>query len=78
MNKPQLLDVIELLVDIPEFSLRKGEQGTILEDYEDGYFEVEFANKKGKTTALCTINQKNFMVVWCAETQKWITAITLS
>lgn len=78
MNKPQLLDVIELLVDIPEFSLRKGEQGTILEDYENGYFEVEFANKKGETTALCTINKNKFMVVWCAKTQQWITAITLS
>ncbi|WP_330204998.1 DUF4926 domain-containing protein [Cyanobacterium sp. DS4] len=34
MNKPELLDVIELLVDIPQYSLRKGEQGTIVEDYE--------------------------------------------
>lgn len=29
MNKPELLDAIELLVDIPQYSLRKGEQGTI-------------------------------------------------
>lgn len=34
MNKPELLDAIELLVDIPQYSLRKGEQGTIVEDYE--------------------------------------------
>ncbi len=25
MNRPELFDVIELLTDIPEFSLRKGE-----------------------------------------------------
>lgn len=42
MKKPELLDVIELLTDIPELSLRKGEQGAIIEDYQDGVYEVEF------------------------------------
>ena len=64
MNQPELFDVIELLTDIPEFSLRKGEQGTIIDDYEDGVFEIEFTNKKGETTALCSIHKDKFTVVW--------------
>lgn len=75
MNKPELLDAIELLVDIPQYSLRKGEQGTIVEDYENEFYEVEFTNRKGEATALCTINQDKFTVVWSAKTQQWLTFV---
>lgn len=75
MNKPELLDVIELLIDIPEFSLRKGEQGTIIEDYQDGIVEVEFTNKKGETTAMCSISHDKFIVVWSSKTQTWLTSV---
>jgi hypothetical protein len=77
MNQPELLDVIELLTDIPEFSLRKGEQGTIIEDYQDGIFEVEFTNKKGETTAMCSIAQDKFTVVWSVKKQRWLTSIAV-
>ncbi|NCO76691.1 MAG: DUF4926 domain-containing protein [Cyanobacteria bacterium] len=73
--KPELLDVIELLVDIPNFSLRKGEQGTIIEDYEDDIFEVEFANKKGEATAICSIHQDKFIVVWSSKTEQWLNTV---
>ena len=75
MNKPELFDVIELLTDIPEFSLRKGEQGAILDDYEDGFFEIEFTNKKGETTALFSIPKDKFTVVWSSQTEQWLTSI---
>jgi hypothetical protein len=75
MNKPELLDVIELLVDIPKFSLRKGEQGTIIEDYEDGIYEIEFANKKGEATAICSISEDKFIVVWSSKTEQWLTPV---
>lgn len=75
MNKPELLDVIELITDIPNFSLRKGEQGTIIEDYQDGIFEVEFSNKKGEATAICSIHQDNFIVVWSSKTEQWLTPV---
>lgn len=74
MNKPELFDVIELLIDVPEFSLRKGEQGTIVDNYENGVFEIEFTNKKGETTALCSIHQDKFTVVWSSQTQQWLTS----
>ena len=73
MNKPELFDVVELLTDIPEFILRKGEQGAIIDDYEKGVFEIEFTNKKGETTALCSIPQDQFTVVWSAKTEQWLT-----
>ncbi len=75
MKKPELLDVIELLTDIPELSLRKGEQGAIIEDYQDGVYEVEFTNRKGETTAMVSIHQDKFTVVWCAKTQQWLTPV---
>ncbi len=75
MKKPELLDVIELLSDIPEFSLRKGEQGAIIEDYQDGVYEIEFTNRKGETTALCSIHQDKFAVVWSAKTEQWLTPV---
>ncbi|MGB5596681.1 MAG: DUF4926 domain-containing protein [Crocosphaera sp.] len=75
MNKPELFDVIELLTDIPEFSLRKGEQGAIIDNYEDGVFEIEFTNKKGETTANCSIPQDKFTVVWSSKTEQWLTPI---
>ncbi len=73
MNKLELFDVIELLTDIPEFSLRKGEQGAIVEDYNNGVFEIEFTNKKGETTALCSIPQNKFIVVWSSKSEQWLT-----
>ena len=75
MNKAELFDVIELLTDIPKFSLRKGEQGAIIDDYQNGVFEVEFTNKKGETTALFSITEDKFTVVWCAKTEQWLTPI---
>ncbi|ACK68453.1 conserved hypothetical protein (plasmid) [Rippkaea orientalis PCC 8801] len=75
MNKPELFDVIELLTDIPEFSLRKGEQGAIIDNYEDGVCSIEFTNKKGETTANCSIPQDKFTVVWSSKTEQWLTPI---
>ncbi|MFN6272784.1 MAG: DUF4926 domain-containing protein, partial [Microcystis sp.] len=44
MIKPELFDLVELLVDLPEHNLIMGEQGTIVEDYNDGCYEIEFSN----------------------------------
>jgi hypothetical protein len=41
---PDLFDVIELAVDLPERGLRAGMQGTIVERYP-GAYEVEFTNE---------------------------------
>ena len=41
MIQPELLDVVELLVDLPDVQLQAGDQGTIVEEYEDRAYEVE-------------------------------------
>lgn len=50
------LEIVELSHDIPKHNLKKGEKGTIVEIYKNGEaYEVEFANKEGKTIALLTL-----------------------
>ena len=72
MTQPELFDVIELLVDLPEFSLSVGVQGAIVECYADGKYEVEFTNQDGETLALSTLSSKQFIVVWKARTKSWL------
>ncbi len=72
MNQPELFDIVELLVNLPEYNLEIGVQGTIVECYDDNTYEVEFANSKGETLVLCTLSPKQFIIVWQAKTQSWL------
>jgi hypothetical protein len=45
----ELLDVVRASADIPEFSVKAGDVGTVVEVYDDGEYEVEFCNDKGET-----------------------------
>lgn len=47
------LDVVVLMVDLPEVALRKGDVGTIVDVHPGGHsFEVEFNARGGFTAAL--------------------------
>lgn len=72
MIKPELLDIIELLVNLPNNNLSIGNQGTIVECYDGGNYEVEFSNEEGETIALCTLTTYEFIVVWQSKTQRWL------
>ncbi len=72
MNQPELFDIVELLVDLPEDNLNIGIQGTIVECYDDNTYEVEFTNSEGETLALCTLSPKQFITVWQAKTKSWL------
>ena len=72
MIKPELFDVIELLVDLLEYNLRAGVQGAIVECYSDGKYEVEFTNQDGETLAMSTLSSEQFIVVWKAKTKSWL------
>jgi hypothetical protein len=48
----ELLDMVRASADIPEFSVKAGDVGTIVEVYDDGEYEVEFCNDKGETMAM--------------------------
>ena len=68
MIKPELFDVIKILVDLPEVEVNAGELGTIVEKYDDRAYEVEFANDDGETLALLVLTPEKFIVVWKSET----------
>ena len=65
--KPELFDIVELLVNLPEFQQSIGTQGTIVECHAPNHFEVEFSNEAGETTALCVLSPQQFIVVWQAQ-----------
>lgn len=56
-------DVIELLCDMEEDGLMKGQQGTILEIYDDEFCEVEICDKNGSTLFLGALPIRNLKVI---------------
>jgi hypothetical protein len=46
----KLLDVVALTVDLPEYNLRRGQVGTVVDILAGGSaFEVEFSDRQGRT-----------------------------
>ncbi len=63
MNRPSLFDIVELREDLPEFDLKRGAQGTVVECYSDGEFEVEFVDEDGDTLALCALSPEKIVAL---------------
>jgi hypothetical protein len=64
MTIVNLLDVVALTVDIPEYSLTKGQVGTIVEILASGQaFEVEFSDREGRTYESVGLRPDRFMVL---------------
>lgn len=63
MARAKLLDVVALLVDLPEEGLVRGQVGTIVECHPDGAFEVEFVDEDGRTYALVAVKPEHVMVL---------------
>lgn len=57
--KFKVLDMVVLNRDMPEFKLKKGDLGAIVQVYEPDGLEVEFVTASGKTEALVTLNRKD-------------------
>ncbi|MEG4799272.1 DUF4926 domain-containing protein [Microcoleus sp. ARI1-B5] len=72
MIQPELFDVVELLVNLPEDRLHSGDKGAIVECYSDRTYEVEFTNEEGETVALRALSDEQFIVVWKASTNNWL------
>ena len=53
----QLFDNVMLLEDIPEYTLRKGSIGTIVEFLKPGVYEVDFSDNQGQTYAMCSVHE---------------------
>jgi hypothetical protein len=53
------LDTVVLDRDMPEFGLKKGDLGAVVQIYEPDGLEVEFVTASGRTEALVTLDQKD-------------------
>ena len=66
MNKSriELLDVVALTVDLPEYNLYRGQVGTVVELLADGTaFEVEFSDRNGRTYESVGLRPEQIMVL---------------
>jgi hypothetical protein len=52
------LDTVVLQADIPEYGLKKGDIGAVVQLYSPGAIEVEFVTAAGRTQALVTLGPK--------------------
>ena len=51
----KVLDTVVLQTDLPQYGLRKGDLGAVVQVYESDGLEVEFVTASGKTEALVTL-----------------------
>jgi hypothetical protein len=54
-NEIQLLDVVALTMDLPQYNLFRGEIGAVVECYPNDGYEVEFVSLDGYTYALVAL-----------------------
>lgn len=60
----KLLDVVALTVDLPEYNLRRGQVGTVVEILADGAaYEVEFSDRDGRTYESLGLSPDQIMVL---------------
>ena len=59
----KLLDIVALLEDLPELSLVRGQVGTIVEEYDQDVFEVEFSNTDGHAYAIEILNSSQLLAL---------------
>ena len=62
-TKPQLLDVVALVEDVPQHQLVRGQVGTIVEVLDSDHFEVEFSDDDGRTHAMLPLSTAQLLVL---------------
>jgi len=61
MNKIEILDVVALVEDLDSEGLRRGDVGTVVEQWKDGVVEVEFSDNSGKPYAFAALRPDQMM-----------------
>jgi len=61
MDEIKLLDVVALVEDIDAEGLRRGDVGTVVEQWKEGVFEVEFSDESGKAYAFAALRPEQIM-----------------
>ena len=62
-NKFKLFDNIMLREDIPDYKLKKGSIGTIVEFLKPSVYEVDFSDNQGQTYAMCSVHEHQLIAV---------------
>jgi hypothetical protein len=59
-----LLDVVALTVDLPQYNLWRGQVGTVVEVLSEGAaFEIEFSDRDGRTYESLGLRPEQIMVL---------------
>jgi hypothetical protein len=58
-----VFDVVALTEDLPQYGLRRGQVGTVLEYLAPGVFEVEFSDYDGRAYASLGLRGDQLMVL---------------
>ena len=61
MDEIKKLDVVALIENLESQGLRRGEVGTVVEEWKDGVFEVEFSDNSGKAYAFATLGPEQLI-----------------
>jgi hypothetical protein len=64
MEEIALLDVVALTENLESEGLRRGEVGTVVEQWADGVFEVEFSDDSGKAYAFAAVPVEKLMKLY--------------
>ena len=64
MNRQvEILDVVALTSDLPQHGLVLGQVGTVVEELDEGVFEVEFCDNDGRTYATAALNEDHLIIL---------------
>ena len=55
---------VAVLEDLPQHKLKRGHIGTVVEQWADDVYEVEFADKRGVAQSLVALNTKQLLVLY--------------
>ncbi|MEE4357739.1 MAG: DUF4926 domain-containing protein [Desulfococcaceae bacterium] len=69
---PDIGDIIEIVMDIPEKNLHTGMRGAVVHCHDNDVYEIEFTDENGETLDFLSLHAKYFIIVWCAENRQWI------
>lgn len=61
MDEIKILDIVALIEDLDTEGLRRGVVGTVVEEWKDGVFEVEFSDNFGKSYAFAALRPDQMM-----------------
>jgi len=64
MDEIKVLDVVAVTEDMPEYGLRRGEVGTVVERWKDGAYEVEFSDDTGEAYAFVALRAEQLIPLY--------------